>query len=113
MLADMEELVRCESYSADHDAVARSARTVAAVGSRILSAEPEFVVADGVTHLRWTFGPPKVLLLGHHDTVWPIGAIDEQIPWSVENGVVRGPGVFDMKAGLVQLFHAVASLPAR
>ncbi len=33
-------------------------------------------------------------------------------PWSLEDGVARGPGIFDMKAGLVQIFHALASLPS-
>ncbi|MBP2707032.1 M20/M25/M40 family metallo-hydrolase [Microbispora sp. RL4-1S] len=111
MLADLEELVLCESYSADHDAVARSAAVVAEQGRRVMGTPPETIVVDGVTHLRWSFGPPRVLLLGHHDTVWPVGTLRDH-PWSVEDGVARGPGVFDMKAGLVQLFHAVATLPS-
>ncbi|MEU7576454.1 M20 family metallopeptidase [Streptomyces sp. NPDC041068] len=111
MLADLEELVVCESFSADLEAVARSADVVAAQGTRHLGAPPERIVVDGVTHLRWTFGTPRVLLLGHHDTVWPMGSLATH-PWSVRDGVARGPGVFDMKAGLVQMFHALASLPS-
>ncbi|MBJ3809342.1 M20 family metallopeptidase [Streptomyces flavofungini] len=111
MLADLEELVTCESYSADLAAVARSAEVVAAQGRRLLGAAPRTLVIEGVTHLRWTFGTPRVLLLGHHDTVWPIGSLTTH-PWSVEGGIARGPGVFDMKAGLVQMFHALASLPS-
>ncbi|MGV9689156.1 M20 family metallopeptidase [Streptomyces sp. NPDC003444] len=110
MLADLEELVTCESYSADHAAVARSAQVVAEQGARLLRARAEALVIDGVTHVQWTFGAPRVLLLGHHDTVWPIGSLKTH-PWSVENGIARGPGVFDMKAGLVQMFHALAALP--
>ncbi|MEU1090916.1 M20 family metallopeptidase [Streptomyces sp. NPDC005892] len=111
MLADLEELVACESFSADHAAVARSADVVGALGARLLGAEPETIVIDGVTHLRWAFGTPRVLLLGHHDTVWPIGSLEDR-PWSVADGIARGPGVLDMKAGLVQMFHALASLPS-
>ncbi|WP_327238459.1 M20 family metallopeptidase [Streptomyces sp. NBC_01317] len=111
MLADLEELVRCESFSADHAAVARSAEVVGALGRRLLGAGPETMVIDGVTHLRWTFGTPRVLLVGHHDTVWPMGSIRSH-PWSVADGIARGPGVLDMKAGLVQMFHALASLPS-
>lgn len=111
MLADLEELVTCESYSADHAALARSGQVVAAQGSRLLGAPPRTLVIEGVTHLQWGFGTPRVLLLGHHDTVWPTGSI-RTLPWSVEQGVARGPGVFDMKAGLVQMFHALASLPS-
>ncbi|MFD5270804.1 M20 family metallopeptidase [Streptomyces sp. NPDC058335] len=110
MLADLEELVRCESFSADHGAVARSAGVVAALGTRLLRVEPETIVIEGVTHLRWAFGAPRVLLVGHHDTVWPMGSLRTH-PWSVAGGMARGPGVLDMKAGLVQLFHALASLP--
>ncbi|MFF5112098.1 M20 family metallopeptidase [Streptosporangium sp. NPDC000509] len=111
MLEDLEELVACESFSADHEAVARSARVVADQGFRRLGARAETIVIGGVTHLRWTFGTPRVLLVGHHDTVWPLGTLAER-PWSVSGGIARGPGVFDMKAGLVQAFHALAALPS-
>ncbi|MEV2267356.1 M20 family metallopeptidase [Nonomuraea africana] len=109
MIDDLEELVTCESFSSDLAAVARSAKVVAAMGARHLGATPETIVVDGVTHLRWSFGTPRVLLLGHHDTVWPIGTLVTH-PWSLIDGVARGPGVFDMKAGLVQMFHALAGL---
>lgn len=109
MLADLETLVLCESFSADHAAVARSAEVVGALGTTLLGAEPETIVIDGVTHLRWTFGTPRVLLVGHHDTVWPMGSLQDH-PWSVTDGIARGPGVLDMKAGLVQMLHALASL---
>jgi glutamate carboxypeptidase len=51
---------------------------------------------------------PPVLFLGHHDTVWPIGQLDGPMPWREQDGVLRGPGVFDMKGGLVVLETAVA-----
>jgi glutamate carboxypeptidase len=111
MLTDLEELVLCESFSADHAAVAHSAQVVGALGARLLGAVPETIVVDGVTHLRWTFGTPRVLLVGHHDTVWPGGSLETH-PWSVADGIARGPGVLDMKAGLVQMLHALASLPS-
>lgn len=43
---------------------------------------------------------PHVLLLGHMDTVFPDGTVAQR-PYRVENGVAYGPGVADMKAGLV------------
>lgn len=91
MIEDLEELVRCESFSSDLEAVARSAKVVAAMGTRYLGTAPEVLMIDGVTHLRWSFGTPRVLLLGHHDTVWPIGSLATH-PWSVVDGVARGPG---------------------
>ncbi|MFD4675325.1 M20 family metallopeptidase [Lentzea sp. NPDC058450] len=110
LLTDIERLVSCESPSHDLAAVARSAEVTAAVGAALLGAEPERIVLDGRTHLRWRLGsgPRKVLLLGHHDTVWPIGTL-ARIPFGVVDGVLRGPGCFDMKTGLAMIFHAVAA----
>ncbi|MGI5500320.1 M20 family metallopeptidase [Lentzea sp. CA-135723] len=110
LLNDIERLVSCESPSDDLAAVARSAEVTAAVGAALLGAEPERIVLDGRTHLRWRLGsgPRKVLLLGHHDTVWPIGSL-ARIPFGVTDGVLRGPGCFDMKTGLAMIFHAVAA----
>lgn len=112
MLADLEALVNCESPSTDLDAVASSADVVAAVGTARLGVGPQRIRIEGRTHLRWRLGdaPSRVLLLGHHDTVWPIGSL-ARLPFAVNAGVVRGPGCFDMKAGLVMAFHAVAALP--
>ena len=45
----------------------------------------------------------------HHDTVWPLGSLETH-PFSVRDGVLRGPGCFDMKAGLVLALHALAEL---
>jgi glutamate carboxypeptidase len=113
MIADLEQLVTCESPSADRAAVAASAEVVARQGAAALGAAGERVVVDGRTHLRWRLGegPRRVLVLGHHDTVWPIGSLATH-PWSVRNGIATGPGCFDMKAGLVQAFHALAALRA-
>lgn len=112
VLADIETLVSCESPSDDLDAVARSADVVAALGERLLGAAPERIVIDGRTHLRWRFGDPVVLLLGHHDTVWPVGSL-QRLPFRIDDGVLRGPGCFDMKTGVVMALHAVAALPDR
>lgn len=112
VLADIETLVSCESPSDDLDAVAHSADVVAAVGERLLGVAPERIVIDGRTHLRWRFGEPTVLVLGHHDTVWPLGSL-HRLPFGIDDGVLRGPGCFDMKTGVVMALHAVASLPDR
>jgi glutamate carboxypeptidase len=114
MLADIEELVTCESPSADLTAIARSADTVARVGTRRLGVAPDRIVQSGRVHLRWRLGsgPTRVLLLGHHDTVWPLGSLAVH-PYAVSGGVLRGPGCFDMKAGLVVAMHAAATLADR
>ncbi len=111
LLADVRTMVECESPSSDLAAVARSADVVARVGTARLGTAPERLVLDGRTHLRWRLGtgPSRVLLLGHHDTVWPLGSLAER-PCTVTHGVLRGPGCFDMKAGLAMAFHAAAGL---
>jgi glutamate carboxypeptidase len=111
MLDELAGLVRCESPSGDVAALERSAEAVAALGQRLTGCAPEVIADAGPTHLRWTFGagPRRVLLVGHHDTVWPLGSLEDH-PWSVVDGVARGPGCLDMKAGLVQMFHALSVL---
>jgi glutamate carboxypeptidase len=52
---------------------------------------------------------PVQVLLGHCDTVWPIGTL-ESMPVSIQDGVMRGPGVYDMKAGLVEMVFALKAL---
>ena len=79
--------------------------------SEHLGTAPELIVLDDCPHLRWRFGDgqARVLLLAHHDTVWPLGSLETH-PFSVADGVLRGPGCFDMKAGLVLALHALAVL---
>lgn len=113
IIADIQRLVRCESPSDDLTAVARSADAVAEMGTRMLGRSPDRIVIDGCAHLRWRFGDgARVLLLGHHDTVWPLSSITTH-PAEVEDGLLRGPGSFDMKAGIVIAFHALAALSDR
>jgi glutamate carboxypeptidase len=52
---------------------------------------------------------PVQLLLGHCDTVWPLGTL-VQMPVEVRDGMIRGPGVFDMKGGLAQMVFALRAL---
>lgn len=62
----------------------------------------------------WRWGPaePELLLLGHLDTVWPLGTL-ERIPFAVHEDRMTGPGVFDMKAGVVQGWAALARATLR
>jgi glutamate carboxypeptidase len=52
---------------------------------------------------------PQQLLLGHCDTVWPLGTL-KHMPLAVQDNVVRGPGVFDMKGGLTQMIFSLRAL---
>ena len=54
---------------------------------------------------------PVQLIIGHYDTVWPVGTLAD-MPFAYDGQVVKGPGVFDMKGGLVQLVFALRTLDA-
>ncbi len=64
--------------------------------------------------LELRFGPTRsrqrpLLLLGHLDTVWPLGTL-KTMPFREANGRLWGPGVLDMKAGVVMALTALSSL---
>jgi len=48
----------------------------------------------------------------HIDTVWPLGTI-ERIPFSIEDGIGRGPGIYDMKASVAMMLEAVHQIRAQ
>lgn len=52
-----------------------------------------------------------VLLLGHYDTVYPVGTL-AAMPCKIEKGRLRGPGVLDMKSGIALMLHAIEALQA-
>ena len=113
MIDDLRQLVESESPSHDPQLLAQSAETVAALMERCLGTRPTLIEGGAGPHVHWSGGgTPKVLILGHHDTVFPAGTLSQR-PFAVENGRATGPGVFDMKAGIVQAIHAVASLGDR
>ncbi|GAA1373637.1 M20 family metallopeptidase [Catellatospora chokoriensis] len=103
LIEDLADLVAVESPAEDPRATATSADAVTALGSRLLGSAPE---RHG-SHLVWSHGETRVLLIGHHDTVWPVGTL-ARWPFRVDGDRATGPGCFDMKAGLVQLFHALS-----
>ncbi len=49
------------------------------------------------------------LLLGHYDTVWPVGTLVDR-PFKIDGNVIHGPGTFDMKAGLAQIIVALGAV---
>ena len=113
MLADLSVLVEAESPSRDVDRLTVHARLVSGMMVRLLGSAPELVASPVGPHIHWRGGgEPRVLILGHHDTVHPAGTLAAR-PFAGNDGVATGPGVFDMKAGIVQAIHAVAALADR
>lgn len=109
MVDALQRIVDSESPTEDLDAVQHTALEVAEVGRGLLGTSPEVIEVDGCSHLRWSFGAPRVLILGHFDTVWPMGTIDRW-PFALDGDRATGPGIFDMKGGLVQGLFAVSAL---
>jgi glutamate carboxypeptidase len=52
---------------------------------------------------------PFQLLIGHCDTVWPLGTLEE-MPLTYKSGKIRGPGIYDMKAGITQIVFSLMAL---
>jgi len=103
-------LVAVESPSDDLTACRAVVEATATLGARLLGQSPEVIEVEGKTHVRWRFGgSPRVLVLGHLDTVWPLGTLAIR-PFRVDGDVATGPGCFDMKAGVTQALHALATL---
>ncbi|MFD9338757.1 M20 family metallopeptidase [Streptomyces sp. NPDC060028] len=113
MLEDLRTLVEVESPSRDAEALTASAKTVAAVIESRLGGQALLIDSEAGPHVHWSAGgDPKVLILGHHDTVFPLGTLERR-PFKVEDGRATGPGVFDMLGGLVQAVHGLAALDDR
>lgn len=113
MLDDLRTLVEVESPSRHLEALNESASALASLIERRLGGTAELVESEAGPHVHWRGGgDPRVLLLGHHDTVFPLGTLAQR-PFTVTDGKAMGPGVFDMAAGIVQAIHAVASLEDR
>jgi glutamate carboxypeptidase len=111
LLETIEALVRLESPSGDAAAINRC---MAELASRLDAPGGSITRLPGGPagdHLRFEIGSGarQVLLLGHIDTVWPIGTLAAR-PFRAEGGRLHGPGVFDMKAGLAMAALALKAL---
>ena len=95
-------LVGAESPTTDRDAANRCGRLVSAL-AREQGAEIEWVPSQSCgDHLLARFGGgsgDQVLLLGHFDTVWPVGQL-ARMPIREVEGRLHGPGIYDMKGGI-------------
>jgi len=110
----LEQMVDMESPTFDKPLVDKLGKFVAerfeSVGGQV-----SFTPVQGFgDHLRVGFpgqGDRPVLLLGHIDTVFPAGEVARR-PFRIEGDIARGPGVFDMKAGIAMMWMAIRSVIA-
>jgi len=113
MVAAIRELVMRESPTQDKAACDQLCEYLAGefkvLGGK-LTVDPQATAGD---HLQIDFpgaGERKpVMLLGHFDTVHAVGTL-RSMPWSERDGRLYGPGVFDMKGGIVQMMFAIKAL---
>jgi glutamate carboxypeptidase len=112
IVSTIRELVEIESPSDNKTAVDEVAEVVAHKFSR-LGGEVRFHRAkDFGSHLQVNFAGKSakpVLLLGHYDTVYPLGTL-ATMPCRAVNNKLSGPGVLDMKSGIALMLHALAGL---
>ncbi|WP_245642452.1 M20 family metallopeptidase [Nonomuraea candida] len=115
MLDDLRALVELETHSYDKAMLVKGLRGIRARAVAHLGTPDDEILHEGGGHgdvlelyYRGT-APGTVLMLGHYDTVWPTGTLASW-PFTVVEGKATGPGVFDMKAGLVQAIWALRGL---
>ena len=110
VLSDIEAIVNIESPSRNASQVAKSAAMLESIIQRVAQRSSVLVDSDVGPHvLVPASGAARILLLGHHDTVHPMGTLAAR-PFSNDGKALRGPGVFDMAAGIVQAIYAMAIL---
>src|SRR5271168_578836 len=118
MLACLRRFVECESPSLEKAAANRCCALVAkewrAAGAHV----ERLPNAQRGDHLRIVWKPREtggkrstgqLLVLGHYDTVYASGTL-RRMPFRVKGGKAFGPGIFDMKAGIVQALFAFRAL---
>lgn len=112
----IRELVEIESPSDDKRAVDRIAAFLAAKfealgGTPAFHRSRQFGDSLQIDFPGSTAQRKPVLLLGHYDTVYPLGTLPS-MPCKIENGKMKGPGVLDMKSGIALILHAIEGLQA-
>jgi glutamate carboxypeptidase len=105
----IRRLVAHESPSTDRPALDRCASYLAARLTEAGASVERLAGGTTADHVvaEWAGAGPRVLLIGHYDTVWPVGQA-ARMPVREEGGKLFGPGVLDMKAGV-----AIGVLAAR
>ncbi len=110
MITDLETFVNVESPSLERECLERSAHFLADLMTRVLGTPPTLIESDRGPHVHWKgSNDTKVLIVGHHDTVFPLGTVARR-PFTRDGNIGRGPGIFDMKAGIVQAIYGVAAV---
>jgi glutamate carboxypeptidase len=108
MLQDLKALVECESPTEDLAACNRVVELAGKISERVTGIKGDLIQEKGRPVFWLGSKSPKVALLAHLDTVWPIGSFTPL--WKIEGDLVKGPGCYDMKAGFIQALYAMKEL---
>ncbi|HEY2057061.1 MAG TPA: M20 family metallopeptidase [Amycolatopsis sp.] len=117
LLADLAEYVGIETPSDDKESLRRGLSWVDGWLRERLGEPASVREVDGGRHGDMKVydypgsGEQPILLLCHYDTVWPLGTLAGW-PFTVDGDRASGPGVFDMKSGLVHAVWALRALDA-
>jgi len=115
MLRTLREFTLAESPSTEKAAADRCAELIAAEWRKRNVLVNLIRQKSRGNHIRIEWRPPsqnrsgQLFVLGHYDTVYAVGTL-RKVPFTLRNGKVFGPGVFDMKAGIVQALFALDAL---
>jgi glutamate carboxypeptidase len=115
MLAILRRLVLAESPSIEKASADRCCRLLEAEWRKRGARVERLVQKLRGDHLRITWWPHKsrpagqLLVLGHYDTVYSTGTL-AKMPFRISADKAYGPGIFDMKAGIVQALFAFSAL---
>jgi glutamate carboxypeptidase len=108
MLQDLRALVECESPTEDLAACNRVIELAGKISERVTGVKGDLIQEKGRPVFWLGSKSPKVAILAHLDTVWPIGSFTPL--WKIEGDFVKGPGCYDMKAGFIQALYAMKEL---
>src|SRR6266851_7307071 len=115
MLATLRQFVGAESPSLEKAAADRCCGLIAEAWRKYGGRVERLAQKHRGDHLRISYGPGKtrpagqLLVLGHYDTVYSSGML-RKMPFRISRGKAYGPGIFDMKAGIVQALFALQAL---
>jgi glutamate carboxypeptidase len=114
MVENLRYLVEQESPSRNKSLTDKLAASIADLFVKLTGGTTEVIQNERYgNHIRaeWGSGQDQILILAHFDTVWTEGTL-EKMPFRIEDGKAYGPGIFDMKGGLLQGLYALHALTA-
>jgi glutamate carboxypeptidase len=108
ILNDLKKLVETQSPTEDLAACSNVVNTANEITQNLLGTRADVFEEKGRPVYWLGTKTPEVVLLAHLDTVWPIDSFTPL--WNIEGDIVRGPGIYDMKAGFIQALYAMRTL---